>query len=91
MGIEMYEESMQIAKEIECSICSMVIRSDAGDQRYCSLCGMNITNFNNILVKRKNGKLSFCCENCKSKFLKIGFRSFNMFKNPNSRQKYGML
>lgn len=87
----MYEEGLQIAKEIECPICSLEIRSDARDQRYCSICGMNIGTFNNILVKRKNGKLNFCCIKCKNKFLKIGFRSFNMFRNLNSRQKYGML
>ena len=74
-----------------CPICRQDVISDANAQKYCSLCGMNMNSFKGITVKRKNRKFNFCCLECKNKFLKIGFRSFNMFRDLNSRQKYGML
>ncbi|HKZ45690.1 MAG TPA: hypothetical protein VJ343_03215 [archaeon] len=75
--------------ELECPLYLMSVRSDATMQKYCSLCGMNSNN--EITVKRRDRKFNFCSWECKNKFLKVGFRSFHLFKNYNLRQKHGML
>lgn len=71
-------EITMIDDEIKCPICLMEIRSDAYT-RYCSLCGMNTGN-DSLFVKRNRKKFDFCSETCKRMFLKLGFRSFGMFK-----------
>ena len=65
--------------EMECPICETEIRSDADALKNCALCGMSIELSSPIHIKRKNKKFNFCSEICKSKFLKVGFRSFNLY------------
>lgn len=77
--------------EMNCPLCLMTVRSDAYTQKYCSLCGMDIDVISGISIRRKNRKFNFCSLSCKSKFLKIGFRSLNMFKINKMEGENGML
>lgn len=53
-------------KEKLCPICSKIIRSDADIHEYCTLCGMDISEYSSVPnYKNKDGNiLYFCCARC---------------------------
>jgi len=75
-----------LRNEMMCPLCNLNVRSDADLSVYCKLCGMYAKD-KSFFVKRNGRKFVFCSELCKHRFLKLGFRSFKLYKSDN----HGML
>lgn len=62
-----------------CPVCKTEVRNEPNGRMHCDMCGMAIGN-SSVTLKRSNRKIRFCSEECKTKFLKLGFKSFSFFR-----------